>query len=151
MQRDSQERPVRFGAGNRLFGMLSPPHADIDGAPSIVLFNTGLEHHVGPNRLYVSLAREWARRGHCVLRFDLGGIGDSDLPPGSTAPVPYPAHMLEDARAAIAFVRSAAPDRRVIAAGLCSGGGWRSRAARDGLAADEIYAVNFLCTAGRAR
>lgn len=142
LQHDNQERPVRFGAGNRLFGMLSPPHVDVEGAPSIVLFNTGLEHHVGPHRLYVSLAREWAAHGHCVLRFDLGGIGDSDLPPGATGPVAYPGHMLEDAREAIAFVRSVAPHKPIMAAGLCSGGWLAFCAARDGLDVAAVVAVN---------
>ena len=73
--------------------------------PAIILLNTGVEHHVGPHRLYVPLAREWAARGHLVLRFDLGGIGDSVPRRAAEENVAYPAHMLDDAREAIAFVR----------------------------------------------
>ena len=83
-----------------------------EGAPSIVLLNTGFEYHVGPHRLYVPLARDWAARGHLVLRFDLGGIGDSAPPPGAPDNVAYPGHMLDDAREAIALVRKEAPHGR---------------------------------------
>src|SRR4029077_7781532 len=118
---DYRERLVRFGRGDRLFGVLTSPRETMKKAPSIVLFNTGFEDHVGPHRLYVPLARYWAARGHHVLRYDLGGIGDSAPPPGAPDNVAYPGHMLDDAREAIAFVRKeAATDGRVIAAGLCS-------------------------------
>ncbi len=66
-----RERLVRFGPGDRLFGVLTSPRPqmrearrDEKVAPSIVLFNTGFEYHVGPHRLYVPLARYWAARGH---------------------------------------------------------------------------------------
>ena len=48
---------------------------------------------MGPHRLYVPLARDWAARGHHVLRYDLGGIGDSAPPPGAADNIAYPAHM----------------------------------------------------------
>ena len=138
------ERAVRFGPDDRLFGILAGPAGDSSMAPAIVLFNTGGGHLVGPHRLYVSLAREWAAAGHLVLRFDLGGLGDS-LPPypdRSSENVAYPGHMLDDAREAIALVRREAPRRRVIAAGLCSGGWLAYRAASEGLAVDAIVSVN---------
>ncbi len=63
-----QERPVRFGSGDRLFGVLTRPTASDTPAPSIILLNTGYEYRVGPHRLYVPLARELAARGHLILR-----------------------------------------------------------------------------------
>ncbi|MGH8639043.1 MAG: alpha/beta fold hydrolase, partial [Burkholderiales bacterium] len=136
-----RERAVRFGADDRLFGMLASPTRDT-GAPSIILLNTGVEHHVGPHRLYVPLSREWAARGHHVLRYDLGGIGDSEPPAAMSQNVAYPAHLLDDAREAVAFIHEVAPRRPVIMAGLCSGGWLAFRAAREGLAVDAIVAVN---------
>ena len=50
------------------------------GQPWVVLLNAGIIHRIGPNRLYVQLARRLASRGHAVLRFDLAGIGDSEPP-----------------------------------------------------------------------
>jgi alpha-beta hydrolase superfamily lysophospholipase len=139
---DCQERTVRFGPDDRLFGVLTSPFDENADSSTIILLNTGVEYHVGPHRLYVPLAREWAARGHLVLRFDLGGIGDSAPPAGSAHNVAYPRHMLGDAREAIAFVRREAPQRRVILAGLCSGGWLAFEAAREGLDVDAIVSVN---------
>ena len=136
-----EERPVRFGAGERLFGLLTVPTRP-SVAPSIVLLNTGVEHHIGPHRLYVPLARRWAAEGHLVLRFDLGGIGDSTTAPGAPENMAYPPAMLDDAREAVELVRRAAPERPVVIAGLCAGGWLAFRAARDGLAVDAIVSVN---------
>ena len=138
------ERAVRFGPDRRLFGVLACPADASSMAPAIVLLNTGGSHHVGPHRLYVSLAREWAADGHLVLRFDLGGLGDSapPYPDRSSESVAYPEHMLDDAREAIALVRKEAPNRRVIVAGLCSGGWLAYQAASHGLAVDAIVSIN---------
>jgi alpha-beta hydrolase superfamily lysophospholipase len=136
------ERALRFGPGDRLFGILTAPAGAASSAPAIVLLNTGCEYHVGPNRLYVPLAREWAARGHVVLRYDLGGIGDSAPPPGADENVVYPAHALDDVREAIALVRREAPGRQIIVAGLCSGGWLAFLAAREGLPVDAIVSVN---------
>jgi alpha-beta hydrolase superfamily lysophospholipase len=137
-----RERAVQFGPRRRLFGVLTEPAAASPDAPAIVMCTTGAEHHVGPNRLYVPLARRWAARGHLVLRYDLGGIGDSLPPPGIGDNVAYPAHALEDAREAIAFARGKAPARKLILLGLCSGGWLAFRAALDGLPVDAIIAIN---------
>jgi alpha/beta superfamily hydrolase len=139
---DYEERAIRFGPGDRLFGILACPADTSSSKPAIILFNTGAGHHVGPHRLSVPLAREWAARGHHVLRFDLGGIGDSVPPPAAGENVVYSDHMIDDAREAIAFVREIAPDRQVIAAGLCSGGWLAFQAARHSLAVDAIVAIN---------
>jgi alpha-beta hydrolase superfamily lysophospholipase len=137
-----RERLVCFGRDDRLFGVLTAPRDATREAPSIILFNTGLEYHIGPHRLYVPLARYWASRGHHVLRFDFGGIGDSAPPSGGLHNVAYPAHMLDNAREAIAFVQKEARHKRVIVSGLCSGGWVAFRAARDGLAVEAAVAIN---------
>jgi alpha-beta hydrolase superfamily lysophospholipase len=139
-----KQRAVRFGPGRRLFGVLTSPDDEnaAPEAPAVVLFNTGVECQVGPHRLYVPLAREWAARGHVVLRFDIGGIGDSAPPPGAVENIAYPDHMLDDAGEAIEFVRKIAPGRPVIVAGLCSGGWLAFRSAREGLPVDGIVPIN---------
>jgi alpha-beta hydrolase superfamily lysophospholipase len=137
-----QERAVRFGPGGRLFGMLVCPRDGVSPTSAIVLLNTGAGHNVGPHRLYVPLAREWAARGHLVLRFDLSGIGDSAASPDGTANIAYPYHMLDDAREAIALVRRHAPERPVRVAGLCSGGWLAFLAARLDPPVDAIAAIN---------
>jgi pimeloyl-ACP methyl ester carboxylesterase len=133
---------VQFGPDDRLFGMFDLTANQADSKPSIVMLNTGAGHTVGPHRLYVPLARDWAARGHTVLRFDLGGIGDSDAAPGATEGGAYPARMLDDARDAIALVRKRTPGRQVILVGLCSGGWLAFKAAQAGLDVDAVVSIN---------
>jgi alpha-beta hydrolase superfamily lysophospholipase len=137
-----QERALRFGAGNRLFGVLTTPEQPAADAPALILLNTAVEYHIGPHRMYVPHAREHATRGHVVLRFDLGGIGDSEPPTGGQRHESFPDHMLDDLREAIALVRRDAPARPVIVAGLCSGGWLAFDAARQGIGIDAFVAIN---------
>ena len=137
-----REHAVCFGPANRLFGVLNVPDDMAGTAPAVIFFNTNYEYRVGPHRLYVPLAREYAARGHVVLRYDLGGVGDSEIPSGGAPNIAYPAHAIDDAREAVAFIRSQAPGRRVIVVGLCSGGWYVFRAALDGLDVDAIVSVN---------
>jgi alpha-beta hydrolase superfamily lysophospholipase len=136
------ECPVRFGPDDRLFGIVTRPAERHRAAPSIIFLSTGGGHHVGPHRLYVPMSREWAADGHVVLRFDLGGIGDSAPPPGTAGGEAYPGHMLDDAREAIVRVREEAPSEHVILVGLCSGGWLAFEAARKGLPVDAIISIN---------
>jgi alpha-beta hydrolase superfamily lysophospholipase len=136
------EHPVRFGPDERLFGIITRPAARHAAAPSVVFLSTGGGHHVGPHRLYVPIAREWAADGHVVLRFDLGGLGDSVPPHGTAGGNAYPSHRLDDAREAIARVREEAPGQQVILIGLCSGGWLAFEAARNGLPVDAIISIN---------
>jgi alpha-beta hydrolase superfamily lysophospholipase len=108
-----------FGADGHLFGILTQPDA-ATGKPAVLLLNAGSIHHVGPHRLYVRLARELARRGHPVLRFDFEGIGDSILRGPGRENHPYVARPTEDVRAAIDFLRERGHERFVLV-GLCSG------------------------------
>jgi alpha/beta superfamily hydrolase len=136
------ERPLRFGPGARLFGLLTTPAPGRPPRPSVVVLGTGVEFQAGQHRLYVPLAREWASCGHAVLRFDLGGIGESLAPPGAPDDETYPAHALEDVRDAIAVLREAAPDQPVLLVGFCSGGLAAFRAAAAGLDVAGIACVN---------
>jgi hypothetical protein len=45
--------------------------------------NVGVNHRVGPNRLWVDLSRALAAAGIPALRFDLSGMGDSEPRPGT--------------------------------------------------------------------
>jgi pimeloyl-ACP methyl ester carboxylesterase len=74
------EKAVGFGPGGaRAGGWVEPPaDAALAGAPTILIGNTGLNHHVGPWRFNVDLTRALAARGFSSLRFDASGLGDSD-------------------------------------------------------------------------
>lgn len=115
-----EEIACRFGERNRLFGILSRPLAET-GAPVVVMFNAGSNHHVGGFQLYVKLARRLAAQGFPVLRFDIGGIGDSVLPAGERENHPYPPHALTDATQAFDYLRRQFGYRRIVPLGHCSG------------------------------
>ncbi|HJV68123.1 alpha/beta hydrolase [Ideonella sp.] len=133
MQRDAvfggvRERPLLFGHdhGDRhsLFGILAEP-ADLAQAggrseTAILMLNVGTNHRVGPNRLYVKMARAWAERGYRSLRFDLAGIGDSRTAAGYAQNRLYSKGSTVDVGAAIERL-SGLGVRRFILVGLCSG------------------------------
>jgi alpha/beta superfamily hydrolase len=118
--RTVEEVLCRFGDEGHLMGVLARPDAD-PTRPAIVMFNGGAVHHVGPNRLYVTLARSLAAMGFACLRFDLEGIGDSVLRGPGRENHPYPPQATQDAHAAIAFLRERFGHTHFVALGLCSG------------------------------
>ncbi len=115
------ESPVYFGADSHLFGIVARPKGKARKQTGIVVVNSGSVARVGPNRLYVLLAREWAALGYTVLRMDLGGIGDSRSPDGGQENHPYPKFALADIEEGVAALRSCGIERVVIGGGLCSG------------------------------
>ena len=82
------ERPVRFGRPG-LFGIITELEG-AEGATTVVCFNTANSRRIGPSRLWVELAREWAGFGLRTLRVDMSGIGDSGTHPGQTRDIFYP-------------------------------------------------------------
>jgi len=116
---DVAESAVTFG-DDRLFGILSESIRGHRGT-GIILANAGSVHTVGPGRVYVELARQWAARGFSVLRMDIGGVGDSNARTGAVDNHPYPDHAVEDIASAARWMIDRARVSRVIVAGLCSG------------------------------
>ncbi len=114
-----RESAVSF-AGGRLSGILVEPVA-ASGNPAVVLLNTGADHHVGPHRMYVPLARRWAELGFPVLRFDLTGIGDSESNDALMTNESYPTTALRDIHDAVVFMSDERRYGCVILAGMCSG------------------------------
>lgn len=113
-----RERVVRFGVGQGLSGILSTPRADPAGTPFVVIVNAGIVHRVGPNRLYVDIARALAERGHTVLRFDLHGLGDSEPLTGGTS---LTSAAMADIKTAFDFLEASHGAQSFICCGLCSG------------------------------
>lgn len=114
-----EELPVRFGPGERLFGVLCQPLGRKPSAIA-VLANSGRDYHIGWGRAGVEQARALAARGVASLRFDLGGIGDSPALADAPAEVIYCEGHLDDMRDAIDFVETldAGP---IALVGRCSG------------------------------
>lgn len=112
-----RELACQFGPSASLAGILTEPEG---AAPkrALVLVSAGLTPKFGPFRLYAELARQLADKGFRVLRFDLGGIGDS-------APA-EDGHTLDERTsrqiaAALDFLSERGELEQVTLAGLCSG------------------------------
>ena len=86
--------------------------------PVIVILNSGIIHRVGPNRMFVRLARQLADAGHVVVRFDLSGIGDSEPRTDELEPLDA---ALADIREVLDSLEAARQVRRFVLVGLCSG------------------------------
>jgi hypothetical protein len=114
------EKAMHFGRHGGLFGVLSRPAGDARRRTGVLLLNSGSVYRVGPNRLYVNLAREWASLGYTVLRMDIGGIGDSAAAADAQENHPYPARVVADVEMGIGALRAEGAER-VVVAGLCSG------------------------------
>ncbi|HEY5678263.1 MAG TPA: alpha/beta hydrolase, partial [Myxococcales bacterium] len=113
------EELVQFGPSSRLFGILTPA-ARPSRRPAVLIPNTGSNHHVGPNRLGVRLARMLAGEGFPSLRFDVSGIGDSRPDGDGVENRMYSQQSIADVRTAIsaALERTGAP--AVALFGICS-------------------------------
>jgi alpha-beta hydrolase superfamily lysophospholipase len=119
-----RETALRSGPGDSLFGVLSEPAPgpapDRGGETGIVLLNVGGNHHVGPHRVYVKMARTLAAAGHPVLRLDVGGIGDSPPSPGQPWSNLYDRDSVQDVRAAVDALAQRGC-REILLMGICSG------------------------------
>ena len=121
-----REEPCQFGPANALFGVITQPETTTDNKKGVLLITAGLLHRTGPYRLYVHLARKLALQGYSTLRFDLGGIGDSDNVSqcGNTVE-----RSVKDIRAAIDFLETTCSVKQHVVIGLCSGADDAFRAA----------------------
>jgi len=128
----------------RMFAIVTEPR---DGEPrrrGVILVNAGATHHVGPNRMYVTLARRWARRGYVVVRMDLAGLGDSDTRRDRPDGEVYPPAALDDIRVAVDFMRERYGITNITLGGLCSGAYHSLQAAAAGLPVRRVLMVNPL-------
>ncbi|MCU1485232.1 MAG: hypothetical protein JWN67_1978, partial [Actinomycetia bacterium] len=112
------ERFVALGPAG-MFGITSEVAAGAHpGRPVLLLLNNSVDHHVGPNRMWVDWGRHMARLGFPVARVDLSGIGDSPTRPGEPDDRPYGRWSVPDV---VDAVRSVDRGAGVVPVGLCSG------------------------------
>jgi alpha-beta hydrolase superfamily lysophospholipase len=136
------ERPVFFGADAELFGVVTEPRRGEIRRRGVILVNAAADNHIGAARMYVALARRWARRGYVVMRMDFAGIGDSATRPTRPDDDVFPPTALDDMRAAIDLMRKRYGVGEMTIAGLCSGGYHALRAAVAALPVNRILLVN---------
>lgn len=112
------ERVLPLGGEKTLTGVLSEPADAVSPATAFVFLNAGLIHHVGPNRIYVRLARQLANKGFFSLRFDISGIGDSEA---RSDGVPYFQSRVSETKEVFDYLEQRKGVERFVLLGLCSG------------------------------
>jgi pimeloyl-ACP methyl ester carboxylesterase len=123
------ERVIQFGPAQGLVGILTEPdEPPAQALPAVVLLSAGLMHRVGPNRLYIQMARALAREGHTVLRFDFSGLGDSRP---RADHLPYHQSAPAEARDAIDWLAQHGGVQHVVLIGHCAGAVFSLLVARD--------------------
>lgn len=144
------ETLARIDTGtSTLFGILTTPSGfdagdERGGRPSVVMLNSGAVHHIGPNRLWVTLARYWAARGLTTLRLDLSGIGDSAARPGQPENIDYSAEASRDIADALTWLRGQQDVGSCHLLGLCSGAFHALKAAAAGHPMNSALIINPL-------
>lgn len=120
-----REQAALLGPRKALVGIVSYGVAATDpDTPAVVILNAGIVHRVGPNRMFVTLARRLASAGHTVVRFDLSGIGDSDIrnePASRHDGLELLNANLADIREVLDSLEQTRQIRHVVLVGLCSG------------------------------
>jgi len=113
-----QERVHIFGSG--LFAIETRPPTTLHRAHqalTCLMFNSGAQHHIGPQRLHVDLSRDLATGGIRSVRLDFRGLGDSAPPPREESSLVYGSWCIEDLETALQHFA----DGPSAAIGLCSG------------------------------
>ena len=86
--------------------------------PTVVFLSSGTDSHVGPTRLWVTVARRLAATGARCVRVDLSGLGDSPARAGHPEGVMRAPEAFDDVAD---VVRALGDPRNTVLAGLCSG------------------------------
>ena len=114
------EEAMQFGASRSLVGIFTEPGSATVGSkpPTIILSNAGLVHRVGPNRIYVRMARKFAEMGFPVFRFDFSGIGDSEVRRDN---LPFEESRHRELQDAMNLLVDTKGINKFILMGICSG------------------------------
>ncbi|MDQ6811632.1 MAG: alpha/beta fold hydrolase [Actinomycetota bacterium] len=137
------ERPLSVAhPTGLLFGVLAEPAATQVGDLGTLLLNAGAIRRIGPNRMWVEIARRWAARGVPTLRLDLEGLGDADGDATRFADVAelYVPEFVNQVRSAMDALQARGVANRFVLAGLCSGAYWSFHGALQ----DERVAAAFM-------
>ena len=114
------EHTTLLGPTKSLVGVVTEPSEDtcLDNNLAVMLLNSGLIHRVGPNRLYVKIARMLAELGVNSIRYDFSNVGDSqarrDNLPAQDLAFIEPQEVMNDLAERKGF-------EKFILIGICSG------------------------------
>lgn len=124
---------------NQLFAIRSAIAGAVDGGPAVLLHTTASDHRVGTGRLWSETARELAKLGVEVVRYDRRGVGDTGIATDEYAWITSPEAQADVMDAVDALAVS--PDRAILT-GICSGA-WNSAYAGLQRGARSLILVNL--------
>lgn len=108
--------------GRSLFSILAKPAAGLPSSDWGLLFiNAGAVRHIGPNRMWVEVARRWAARGIPSMRLDFQRVGESDGDLEADIASLHGDDLVEQLGTVMNTMQLQLNCRRFIAIGLCSG------------------------------
>ena len=136
------ETPVFIDQARTQFGIVARSKTVAPNGRAFIILNAGSQHRIGPNRLWVTLSREWAQTGAIVLRLDISGIGDSRTRPGETENDVYAKAGTTDIADAIEYLRREWGATTFDAIGLCGTAYHGLKAAAQGVPLDSVLAIN---------
>lgn len=114
-----KEDVVRLGSNQNLVAIVTAPEQNANAdLPAVVLFNAGLTHRIGPNRIYVRLARYLTDLGMTVIRFDLSGVGDSSVRMDNAS---VEEGVIDDARQVMDYMSRTYGSKQFFLMGHCGG------------------------------
>ncbi|MFT6990061.1 MAG: hypothetical protein ACJASL_002039 [Paraglaciecola sp.] len=113
-----KEIALKIGNPSPLTAIVNTPKKLDSEKPAVLIFNSGVMHHVGSCRLSVKLARELAKSNILSLRFDFSGIGDSGSRSGTLA---FHETSIAEITEVMDYLEKKRGIKRFIVYGLCSG------------------------------
>jgi alpha-beta hydrolase superfamily lysophospholipase len=114
------ENTFIIGREHHLVATLTYAQAKDNAPPPFVLLltNSGVIPRVGPHRINVHLARQFAALGVPSIRYDMSGLGDSLRASGTASMMEQ---WVADARDAMQFAQEQFACTRFVMIGFCSG------------------------------
>jgi pimeloyl-ACP methyl ester carboxylesterase len=118
------EETVRYkqGGGGLLFSVETRPVGRTPNPTWLILLTGRAVRHIGPNRIWVRLARELALKGFASLRLDGRSVGDSDGDGNGLMPNEeyYQEHIYDDIEN-VMEIATAQGAKQFLMTGICSG------------------------------
>lgn len=113
-----KERAIRIGRPSPLVGVICEPETVNSHLPAVLIFNSGVMHHIGSCRLSVKLARCFSESGILSIRFDFSGVGDSGSRRGGGS---FSTTAAKEAKEIMDYLEQKRGIKQFILYGLCSG------------------------------
>jgi pimeloyl-ACP methyl ester carboxylesterase len=115
---DSSEKPFYASTQSGLVLGIAHMPKRRTSKTGVILLNSGQQNRAGPQRLYVSAAREIAEAGIACFRVDMPGVGDSH---GLQPEFHFDCYAVKDVMEIIDYITQEFGFSKVILLGLCAG------------------------------